>query len=243
MNSGYYAAVTGLVARLQAFEVAANNVANLSTPGYKGQREFYSLLTSGDNEFDFPLQRAVNNFAVLGGASVDLREGSLDHTDNPLDLAVEGPGFLEIETPAGTRYTRNGNFSLSATGQLITQKGNPVMGEQGPIDIPAGAASVSPDGTISVGGAVVARLRLVEFPAGTQLIPEGGSNFSVPAGVGREAVQSHLRQGALEASNVNPAAGAIALMTLQRHIETLQRALTIFHTEFNRTAVEDLSRV
>ena len=89
----------------------------------------------------------------------------------------------------------------------------------------------------------MARLRLAEFPPGTRLIPEGNSYFSAPAGAGLEVALSRVRQGALENSNVNPAAGAVALMVLQRHVETLQRALTIFHTEFNRTAAEDLPRV
>lgn len=244
MNSGFYAAFAGLVARTQAYELAANNVANLSTPGYKGQREFYTLLTAaGNNGLSTPLNQAINNYGVLGGGALDLRPGNLERTGNDLDFAVEGSGFFLVETPTGIRYTRNGNFRLSASGQLVTQSGDPVLGEQGPIEIPGGPVSVSPDGTVSVGGAVVARVRLVEFPPGTPLIPEGNSYFSAPAGTGVEVALSRVRQHVLEASNINPAAGAVALIVLQRHVETLQRSLAIFHNEFNRVAAEDLPRV
>jgi len=244
MDSGYYAAFAGLVAKTQALELVANNLANLNTNGYKGQREFYRSLAASLNSSGLsPLNRAVNDFGVLGGALVDLRTGTLERTGNDLDLALEGSGFFVAQTPGGTRYTRNGSFRLSAAGRLVTASGDPVLGEQGPISLPPGQVSISPDGTISVKGAVVGRLRVVDLTAGPELRPEGNTYFTAPAGSERPTVDPRVRQGALESSNLNPISEAVGLVALQRHAELLQRALAIFHTDFNRTAVEELPRV
>src|SRR5271163_3392968 len=111
LNSGYYAACAGLQAQTQALEVIANNLANINTTGYRGQQPlFRSLLASSSGEFNDPLNQAINNFSALGGSRADLTPGNLQSTGNPLDLAVEGSGFFAIQTPAGTLYTRNGNF-------------------------------------------------------------------------------------------------------------------------------------
>ena len=244
MNSGYYAAFTGLLAKTQAFELAANNLANINTTGYKAQHEFYrALLANQSGRPLSPLNQAINNFGVLGGGVVDLQPGNMESTGSDLDLAVEGPGFFVIQTPAGERYTRNGDFRLDAAGQLVSQVGYPVMGDQGPIQVPTGPVSISSDGTLSVAGAVAARLRLIEFAPGTLLTPEGESTYVAPAGAAQQAVDSSVRQGVLEASNINPVSGAVSMMALQRHTEMLQRALSLFHTEFNRTAAEELPRV
>ena len=243
MNSGFFAAFAGLVARTDALGLAANNLANISTPGFKAQREFYTLLTSANIRPLLPVNQAINDFAVLGGATLDLSPGNLEPTGNDLDLAIEGPGYFTVQTPAGVRYTRNGSFSLSASGRLVTHTGDPVLGDKGPIEIPGGPVSISADGTISVQGAVAARLSLAELPTGTALTLEGNSYFSAPAGARRDATESRVRQGVLESSNINPALSAVSLIELQRHVGMLQRALAIFNTEFNRIAVEDLPRV
>src|ERR1051326_2675718 len=99
MNSGYYAAFAGLQAKTQALEVAANNLANASTPGYKAQQEFYrSYESSAKGRPLSPLNHAINDFGVLGGASLDLRSGNLELTGNNLDLALEGSGFFVVQT-------------------------------------------------------------------------------------------------------------------------------------------------
>ena len=245
MNSGYYAAFAGLLARTHALELAANNLANVSTTGYRAQRVFYrSFAASLDGAAASPLNRAINNFGVLGGARLDLSAGTLEPTGNDFDLAVEGSGFFVIQTRAGVRYTRNGSFHVATSGQLVTAAGDLVLDERvRPITVPSGPVSVSANGTLSVGGAVVARLRLVDFEPGTVLKPEGNSYFSAPAGTERPAADSGVHQGTLEASNLNPTAAAVALITLQRQAEMLQRALSIFHNEFNRMAAEELPRV
>ncbi|MGC2197310.1 MAG: flagellar hook basal-body protein, partial [Terriglobales bacterium] len=128
MDSGYYAACAGLRARTQALEMVANNLANLNTTGYRAhEATFRSLLAGNAGASANSLNRAVNDFGVLGGSRMDLRAGNLGETGNPLDLAVEGDGFFAVQSRGEILYTRNGNFRLSSTGQLITAEGDAVL--------------------------------------------------------------------------------------------------------------------
>src|SRR6202451_262245 len=119
-DSGYYAACAGLIARTDALDVAANNLANINSTGYKAQREYFSSLVADGAANSNPLNKAVNNYGVLGGARVDIAPGNMEHTSNDLDLAVEGTAFFAVQTRNGKRYTRDGNFKLSSDGQLQT---------------------------------------------------------------------------------------------------------------------------
>jgi len=244
MDSGFYAACTGLLASTDALDLTAANLANLSTTGYKAQLEFYrSLEASMGNRRLSPLNQAVNDYGVLGGTAVDLKKGELQKTGNDLDLAMEGQGFFVAKTPAGIRYTRNGNFHTDADGHLLTATGDPAMGEEGPVELPSGAITISSDGTISQQGAVVAQMKLVDFKPGTALEAEGNSYYTAPAGSEQPADDPRLSQGMLEGSNMNPVAGAVSLITLQRHAQLLEQALSIFHSVFNNAPAQDLSRV
>ncbi len=242
MDSGFYAACSGLVARMQALEVLAHDLANVGTPGYKTRHQFFAAFENSLRATPDPLNQAVNRFGILGGAYVDLREGSLEPTGNPLDVAVEGPGFFVVQTPAGVRYTRNGTFRLNARRVLVTAEGDPVLGAAGPLVVPQGKVDISSDGTVSVNGAQVGRLQLVEFPAATALVPEGSTYFTDPAGSARTARSSTVRPGAVEDYNMNPVAGTVELVAVQRTAQMLERALAIFNNDLNRTA-EQIGRV
>jgi flagellar basal-body rod protein FlgF/flagellar basal-body rod protein FlgG len=244
MDSGFYAACTGLMAKTDALELAANNMANLSTTGYKAQLEFYSSLEASMGKHRLSqLNQAVNDYGVLGGTAIDLKTGELEKTGNDLDLALEGSGFFVIKTPAGIRYTRNGNFHTDAAGRLLTATGDQVMGEQDPVELPSGAITISSDGTVSQQGAVVAQLQVVTFKPGTALKMEGNSCYSAPADSAQPADDPRLAQGTLESSNLNPMEGVVGLITLQRHAQLLEQALSIFHSVFNNAPAQDLSRV
>lgn len=248
MESGYYVAYAGLAARMQALDIVASNLANASTAGFKAQSPFYrALFGAQSGEVLSPLNQAVNQFGILGGSRTDLRAGSFETTGNTTDLAIEGPGHFSIRTNAGIRYTRNGSFRLNVARQLVTQDGNPVLGEQGtttvPIILPTGTVSVSPDGTVSVGGALVAKLHMVQFAPGTEMLQEGNSNYVAPAGTELPATDSSVRQGMLETSNINPVEGAVSLILLQRQADLLGRALTTLSTDFDRAAAQDVPRV
>ena len=244
MDSGYYAACAGLRARTQALDLMAGNLANAQTSGYRSQGSIFQSLLAARTPSSLPaLNRAVNEFGVLGRSVLDLTPGNLEHTGGPLDLAVEGPGFFAVQAGTGVFYTRNGGFRVSARGQLVTADGNPVLGDQGPLQLPGGKVAIGPDGTVSVNGANAGKLRVAEFVPGTALQAEGGSYYSAPAGAARAATASSVRQGMLESSNVNAVGAAVALITVQREAEMLQRALSLFHSEFQRIAAQDLPRV
>ena len=246
MDSGYYAACTALKTQSNALELIANNVANINTTGYRAQLpSFKSLLIEGRNSTPVNgWSRLVNEFAVLDSARLDLTEGNLQRTGNPLDLALDGPGFFAVQTNAGVLYTRDGNFRLSAQGQLTTASGDAVLGTAGPVNVPANAQiAIGPDGTISVAGAVTGKLRVVEFAPGAQLTAVGGQYYSPSAPAAAPAVHTRIQAGMLESSNVNPVAAVVALITAQRQAEMVGRAMSAFYSDFNRLAADELPRV
>ena len=244
MNSGLYAACAGLLAQSQALDLAANNLANVNTTGFKAQLPtFHSLLPNASSGgISDPIARAVNDFGVLGDSGTDLLQGSLERTGSDLDFALQGEGWFAVQTGGGRLYTRNGNFHVDRKGNLVAADGNPVVGNHGPIIIPPGKLYVSSDGTISVDGALAGQIRVVSFAAGGALAPAGGGYFSAPGGSERRA-DAKIVQGSLESSNVNGISAAVGLVSLQRHADMLQQALTAFHTNFNRIAAQDLPRI
>ncbi len=243
MNSGYYAAFAGLVARLDALDVIANNLANVNTTGFRGQREFYSAVTANLADVPLtPLNRAINDFGVLGGAHLDLTQGSLQSTGSNLDLAISGPGFFTVQTARGVRYTRDGSFHLDKNSTLVNQEDEPVLGQSGPIVLPRGEVSVASDGTVAVDNAVAGRVQIVEFANSENLTAEGNSDFSAPAGSEATAQKSTVSEGMLESANLNPIEQTAMMMSLQRHAELLERTLSIFQNDLDKTAIEDMAR-
>lgn len=254
MDSGYYAAAAGLAAQTQALELVAHNLANLSTTGYRGQQTTFRSLLAGNGASGYgasgygagsanALNIAVNDYGVLSGSRLDLTEGSLAPTGNPLDVGVAGSGFLAVQSAQGVLYTRDGGFHLTPTGQLVTSQGKAVLGEQGPVTLPNGKVAISSDGTISVDGIVVDKLRLAEFPPGTNLTAVGNATYSAPEGSAVAAADSSVRQGMLEGSNVSPTEGVVQLITVQRNTEMLARALSALDGQLNQIAVQDLPKV
>jgi flagellar basal-body rod protein FlgF len=252
MDSGFYAALTGLIARMDALELLANNLANVSTTGYKAQHEFYRALAALQANVALnPINRAANDYSVLGGATLDLRPGSIQPTANDLDIALEGSGFIVVKTKNGLRYTRNGSLHLSPEGILMSSQNDPVLSEpetpkdmQTPIQVPSGKIAIGPDGTVSVNGALVAKMRLVDFANPALLTLEGETYYVAAKGVvARPASNPRVRQGALESSNFDPVAGTVDLMVLQRHAQLLQHALFTFHNDFNQAAAQTLPAV
>jgi len=245
MDSGYYAAMAGLVARTQALDTAAANLANAQTPGYRAEREYFRSVLLGPDALDSQLGRTVNNFGLLGGDRLSLSQGTLEQTGNPLDLAIEGQGFFEIQTANGLRYTRDGGFHRARNGQLVTASGEPVLSTTGqPIAVPPGEVSVGADGVLSVAGGAVASIGVFTFPAGTELTPEGANRYVAPDKAAPTlSTGAAIHQGAIENANEDVIQGTLDLIVMQRQAEMMQRALTVFHTEFNKFATEDLPRV
>src|SRR5580693_2873701 len=195
MDSGLYAAYTGLLARTQALDTAANNLANAGTAGFRAQRDYFSGVLAGgadqDPETASQVGQSVNGFGVLGG--------------NRLDLALEGQGFFAIQTSNGIRYTRDGAFSRSSSGVLQTAQGEPVLDpNQKPIIIPTGSIYVSPDGSISVstngGNVIVGKVGAFDFAQKSVLTAEGANRFSAN-GAKPVAASASIEQGSIEGAN------------------------------------------
>jgi len=243
MDSGYYAACTALISRTQALDTIANNLANASTAGYRAQHNIFSSVLAVAGSTPGSVNEAINNYGILSGTTLDYTQGALQKTGNELDVAVQGSGFFEVETANGPMYTRNGSFQVSAKGQLVTSTGDPVMGDKGPISIVPGTVSISADGTISSKGAVAGKLKLVQFAPGTQLTSAGQNYYSAPTGTEVASTDSSVRQGMLESSNVNPVSSMVELITAQRSAEMMQKALSMFNSEMDKTATQDLPKV
>jgi flagellar basal-body rod protein FlgF len=245
MDSGYYAAMTGLLARTQAVDTAAANLANAQTPGYRAEREYFRSVLLGIGALDSQLGRTLNNFGLLGGDRLNLSQGALQQTGNPLDLAVEGQGFFAVRTSAGVRYTRDGSFHRSQAGMLVTQAGEPVLSSAGqPIPVPPGEVSIGASGVVSVAGGAVGTVGVFDFPATAQLVPEGANRYAAPPGLSAPAANNAaIHQGSIESANQDAVQGTLDLIVMQLQAEMMQRALTLFHTEFNKFATEDLPRV
>jgi flagellar basal-body rod protein FlgF/flagellar basal-body rod protein FlgG len=251
MDSGLYAAYTGLLARTQALDTAANNLANAGTAGFRAQRDYFRGVLAGgvdqDPETASQVGQSVNGFGVLGGNRLDLGQGEIKATGNPLDLALEGQGFFAIQTSRGVRYTRDGAFSRSPTGVLQTAQGEPVLDDnQKPITIPTGTIYVSPDGSISVstadGSMIVGRVGAFDFTEKSTLTAEGSNRFSANGAKPTPATAS-FEQGSVEGANEDAVHGTMQLVLVQRQAEMMQKALSVFNNDFDKTASEDLPRV
>ena len=123
-----------------------------------------------------------------------------------MDFGLQGEGFFAVETPNGTLYTRNGTFRLNENGVLVTQDGNPVLGETGQIQIPAGTTklTVGSDGQLHTDSATIGKLKLVTFDKPGLLQQAGNSNYAGDAAGPKQAADCSVHQGCLEASNVDP---------------------------------------
>jgi flagellar basal-body rod protein FlgF len=250
MDSGLYAAYTGLLARTQALDTASNNLANAGTNGFRAERDFFrNVLT--DNLTQQPgsqVGSAVNGFGVLGGNKLDMGQGQVAPTGNPLDMALNGAGFFAIQTSQGVRYTRDGSFSRSATGVLETKTGEAVLdAKQQPITIPSGTVQVAVDGTISVatpgGSSIAGQVGVFDFANSSSLIAEGTNRFAASADNPAVATTATVQQGALEGANSDAVHGTMQLILVQRQAEMMQKALSAFNNDLDKTAAEDLPRV
>jgi flagellar basal-body rod protein FlgF len=208
-------------------DIVANNIANLDTTGYKSDNaQFAEYLMSGarDNEFSGSDRRVA--FVQDRASWIDLSQGPLQKTGNLLDVAIDGKGYLVVQTPRGQRYTRNGALSINATGQLVTSEGDQVLGTGGPITLQPTDhdVSISPSGIVSVreGATTVStprgQLQIVDFDQPQALRKDSGSTLMAPPGVDPNPASPNTRilQGTLEKSNVNAVAEMARMIEITR---------------------------
>ncbi|HET7322040.1 MAG TPA: flagellar hook-basal body complex protein [Longimicrobiaceae bacterium] len=206
----------------------ANNLANADTNGFKAERTFAQL---------------VGDALTVAGSATDLKAGSLKGTGNPLDLAIGGKGFFVVQTPQGERLTRAGSFQLDATGKLVDDHGNAVLGEKGPIVVDKGTLVVDPSGAIKVDGKEVGRLRVESVPEGAQLTHAGATMFLPPAGTTSVPPSERgLKQGFLEESNVSTVGSMVDMIDIQRAYTSVQRTVTTLD-DVRKTISNELGRV
>ncbi len=244
MNSGLYTAYSGLRAKVTALDQLSNNLANLNTVGFKEGRSFFTLLNQAIDARDSTLLNSVINSRVtVAPGSVDESDGSLLATGRELDLALSGSGYLSVNTPRGTRYTRNGGLTLGKDGVLSTADGNPVLGENGPIRLYPGKIHFSEQGEVYLEGKLVDRLKLVAFSDPSALQREG-SSLLFPANEQVRAVPASARvqQGFLEQSNVNAVSSVVGLVEILRHFEAIQKSVHLLMNDINAKAIERLGR-
>lgn len=235
-------AASGMKARLESLEMLANNLANVETGGFKADRESYSLYMSDEAAAD-PYFDGTGTAPVIESHWTDFSQGNLRETSNPLDVALDGDGFLAIQTKTGTRYTRNGNLRLSPAGILTAQDGNAVLGtDGGQITLQAGdPIEILKDGTVQQKGRKSGQLQLAAFDRGA-VNKEGVSYYAAAPNTKPKTSTAQVLQGKLEQSNTGPAESAVRLISIMRQFEMLQKAMTIGN-DMNRKAIDEVAKV
>lgn len=242
--TGIQSLVSSMEAQWQRHEVLANNLANLSTPGFK--RDDLAVVPLGPT--GVPMAPMGANVVTLEGQAMvqwtDFSQGPLHETGRNLDMALNGSGFFAVQTPNGVRYTRAGSFNVSGNGTLMTSTGFPVLGQRGPIVVGSERVTVAPSGEVVREGRPVDSLRVVDFPKPYHLLKEGNGLF-VPAaasGPPEPARGYDVVAGSLESSNVNSVETMVSMIELLRKYEAAQRAIQAVE-EANRQATQDIGRV
>lgn len=252
MQNGLLVGLSRQVVLSRELDVVANNIANINTTGFKADGAVFEEYiaptariggaTGADSRVSFVRDRAT---------WVDLTQGPIDRTGNPLDVAIDGAGYLAVQTPRGERYTRNGAMQINAAGQLVTAEGYQVLGEAGPIIFQPKDRniSISGDGTISVreGDAPAdtqrGKLRIVGFDAPGRLQKDGASTFAAPETVTQQPVANvKFVQGAVEKSNVRAVSEMTRMIEVTRSYTQVATMLSQ-QSDMRRSAIEKLAEV
>ena len=253
MQNALLVGLSRQVALSREMDVIANNLANMNTTGFKADgavfEEYISPTASADN---FPAADRRISFVQDRATWMDLSQGPLERTGNPLDVAINGKGYLVVQTPRGERYTRNGAMQINSNGELVTAEGFQVMGESGPITFQPKDRNIaiSQDGTISVQAgnntqteSQRGQLRLVSFDQPGRLQKDGTGVFQAPAGVTPQADKlSRVMQGTIEKSNVRSVIEMTRMIEVTRSYTHVANILTQ-QAELRRTAIDKLAEV
>jgi len=236
---GQYIALSGMRTRLGDLDRLAEDIANANTTGYKAERTAREQVNRPS--FDDSLQTAID--VVQGGRRMDMSTGAITPTGRDLDIAIEGAGFLTVQTPNGTRYTRDGHLVRGTDGTLNAADGNPVLAQgDNTIKIGTGKITIDQDGTVHSDGTVAGKLQITEFEDPGQLERAGGAMLAAGTQTPMEADKVDVRSGALEQSNVSVVVRIAELTDVARSFDALQRAISIQMNDIDGKAIDHLGR-
>jgi flagellar basal-body rod protein FlgG len=229
------AAVSLMSNGVQQMSVISQNLANVSTTGFRRDisvaRPFTEVLAAAGPE-GAPAGYAV---ALPRLETVqDTRSGTLRTTSNPLDLALEGDGFFEISTGAGARYTRQGNFRVDSQGRLVSEAGSPVMGVSGEIVLNSGQVTVDSEGRIFENEKQVGQLRLMRFANPRSMIHTDSGLYAAGSSAPDTVGSGRVRQGFLEGSNVNSTREMVRMIETVRQFEAGQKVVQAYDEMLDR---------
>lgn len=210
-------------------DVTANNLANINTPGFKGSNVFQKMV-----------QERVDGKVLtktIPQQQVDMKQGVLEPTGNPLDFGIKGNGFFVVENEEGVHLSRDGRMHFNSDGFLVDENGSRVMGDSGSIHMPEylkatgrGAEEanleVADDGTIRLDGEVFDQLRIVQVEDTSKLERKGSNYLSAPEQAMADDPSSKIMQGYYESSNVDPLNEMVDMMKTTKMFESQQRAMT-----------------
>ena len=239
-----YQAAAAMNAHARWQEIISGNLAASSVPGFKKDEVTFSAIEAGYMPADGPDGRMPLQLPTTD-RGVNFAPGEFRYTGENLDVAIDGPGFFEVQLPTGELgYTRDGQFGLNASGQLVTKDGYLVMGDGGPIQaLPDLGAEVrfSPAGEATQGADVLGRLRIIEFNSPQLLKRMGGYFLGGAAGLEAMPVDGiEVKPETIEAANTSPMAEMTSLLLSMRMFETNSRLLQMEDQHLDRT-VRDLS--
>ena len=220
MIDGIELASSGQDAYASVQETIARNLANANTVGFKKNMISFKTVLDGETS------------TLQTDYGIDYSHGSLKYTGNTFNMAIDGDGFFAVETANGIRYTRNGQFQLSNTGEMVTDTGSKVLGQGGPIVIPKGGGEILVDkkGIIKVNGKEIGRLTITNFNDLTKLVPTGNSTFAAPDDAVDDTGEKkyNVAQGYLESSNVSVVTEMVDMITNMRSYEASNNVIKTF---------------
>ncbi len=232
MENSIYLGLSRQLTLRTNMDIAANNIANMNTSGFRGQNPVFEEYISDPVNNSDPL-----SFVTNYGQYQMTAPGPLRQTGNPLDVAVVGDGFITVQMPDGsTGYTRDGSFHMHSDGTLVTSSDRPVLGDGGMIVLPTDSSEISIDksGVISSENGPVAQLGLVEF-ANVQSLEPAGNNTYTSSEPSSEAQNSTISQGFVEGSNVQPVVEMTRMIEILRSFKSTQNLLKTEHDRIRDT--------
>jgi len=228
MDNTLYVSLSRQAVLQRALDIAANNIANQDTVGFKVEE----LTTRTDPIAPPPSSTNLSpvNYVLDTGVARDFGQGELSQTGNPLDVALEGPGFFTIQTPNGPRYTRDGRFTLDPQGQITDAKGEPVLSSSGApmvVNPELGQILIAKDGTVSQSAngqaTQLGKLGVVQFANLSALSKAGANQYAETSGQTPVPVtNAKVSQGFVEHSNVSPVKEVTSLIAISRAYDRIQ---------------------